>query len=288
MNVKMFALLGVSALLILIICTSFYKLLTDSKKSKTNKKQKKKMTGNIITDFNNSETIKNFGSKMPGKEKELQKIFYRSKNPWDMTIPTFQAIRFGGFAICFILGLIFIGIIWQVGAIFIGCAILFIWYPMYYYKAIGDEREAEWSKFYEFVWVLQNNLTLYDPAKAYINTKMYIESHTPHNKEIIQGFDDFYKYWGPNQIDPYISNYYNFSITREITQIVFNMHQTGDFPEDSLHNLRQFIIQQQDLTVKKVISGVAGKATMFSLPFLMVSVILALMVPLLLQLIEIL
>lgn len=284
MNLKMIALVSASAFLIFTMILCILKMIRS--KNKENQKRKVIRTGNLIYDLNHNEAIANFGKSMPGKESELRKIFYRAKNPWNMTIATFQFIRFFGLIVFGIAALIFIGIFYQVGLLFAGCAILCFWYPMYYYKALGDEREAEWSKFYEFVWVLQNNLTLYDPAKAYINTKLYIESHAPHDKEIIQGFQDFYDHWNPNAIDDYITKYYDFSITREITQIVFNMHQTGDFPEDSLHNLRKFIIQQQDLTVKKIISGVAGQATLFSLPFLMISVILALMVPMLMQLIN--
>ena len=202
-----------------------------------------------------------------------------------MTFGTFQIIRFGGLILGFIIGLIFAGSIKQIAILGIVSGILCFWYPKYYYKALGDEREQEWSKMYEYIWVLKNNLTLFDPAKAYMNTKMYIQEHAPNNKELIQGFDDFYKYWDVKGIDPYIEQYYNFSITREITQIVFNMSKTGIFPEESLSSLRQFIIDEQDRKVEKILGGVASKATMFSLPFLMISVILALLVPMIMQLI---
>ena len=62
------------------------------------------------------------------------------------------------------------------------------------------------------------------------------------------------------------------------------MNKTGDFPEDSLNALRGFIINAQDLTVEKTLSGVSGKATIFSLPFMMLSVIVALLVPMVFQL----
>lgn len=157
---------------------------------------------------------------------------------------------------------------------------------MYYYKATGDEREAEWNKMYEFIWVIKHNIMLYDPAKAYMNVKMYIQEHAPHDKEIIQGFTDFYEYWSPEAIDPYIERYYPFSVPREITQILFNMNKTGEFPEDQLNSLRQFIINTQDLSVERTLSAVSSKATIFSLPFLMITIILCLMVPLVVEIVS--
>lgn len=238
----------------------------------------------IVNKMNHSNIVSYLGKKMP--DSNLEKIFNRAKNPWRMTIPTFQFIRFGGLALCLVLAacLIPVGNYVSIFALLIG--VLFFWYPMYYYKAIGDEREAEWNKMYEYIWVVKHNIMLYDPAKAFINTKLYIQEHAPHNKEIINGFQDFYDHWNPDYIDDYIERYYPFSVTREIYQIIFNMNKTGDFPEDQLNALRNFIINSQNLAVEKTLSGVSGKATIYSLPFLMVSVIVALMVPMVMQIMQ--
>ena len=237
----------------------------------------------IINKLNNSKIVNSLGLGNDDNGK-MQKIFNRAKNPWRMTIATFQFVRFGGLAACIFIAGIFALVSPNMAMLMLGLGFICVYYPLYYYKATGDEREAEWNKMYEFVWVIKHNIMLYDPAKAYINTKIYIEEHAPHNKEIIQGFEDFYKYWNTEEIDPYIVQYYPFSVTREITQIIYNMNKTGDFPEDSLNALRGFIINAQDLTVEKTLSGVSGKATIFSLPFMMLSVIVALLVPMIFQL----
>lgn len=238
----------------------------------------------IINKMNYNSFINHIGKKMP--QSNLEKIFNRAKNPWRMTIPTFQFIRFGGLFISLILAACLLPIGYQPSLFALAIGILFVWYPIYYYKAIGDEREAEWNKMYEFIWVIKHNIMLYDPAKSFINTKIYLEEHAPHNKELIAGFQDFYNHWNPDYIDDYIERYYPFSVSREIYQIIFNMNKTGDFPQDQLNSLRSFIINAQNLTVEKTLSSVSGKATIYSLPFLMMSVIVALMVPMVMQILQ--
>lgn len=272
--------LSIAALLIFIITLCLYKIFKDSK-NKNNDKNKNE-NKDILYSILNNEKINNLGKLLYNQN--LEEIFRKSKNPWDISIELFQIIRYGGFLVFFIIGIILLALKKSSWIYLMLIAFLFVYYPLYYYKGIAKEREDEWYKMYEFIWVIKHNLMLYDPAKAYLNTKLYIEEHAPHNKELIQGFDDFYKYWNINGIDPYIDYNYPFPITREITQIIFNTAKTGNFPEESLNSLRYFIINQQDLSVEKCLSKVSTQATLSSLPFLMISVIIALMIPLIMQL----
>lgn len=283
MDKQLTGILFLIGLSILMIICSIYGLIVNRKKKKEEKDKKKE---GFFESLNSNEAIQDFGQKIGGFQ--LEKIFDRAKNPWGLTLGTFQLIRYGGLALFFTIAVVLFFLTRTTSYVVFsfGIGLLCFIYPMYYYKAIGNEREAEWNKFYEFIWVIKHNLMLYDPAKAYLNTKVYIQSHCPHNKELIAGFDDFYKYWNPEYIDEYIEKYYCFSVTREITQIVFNMHQTGDFPDEQLSSLRDFIVNQQNLTVETTLSTVSGKATVYSLPFMLVSVIIGLMIPLIFQVIE--
>lgn len=282
---SIFAILTIVAALIFLMFFSIAKLARDKQLEKRNKKieEELKQKG-FINKMNHNKFVSKFGKTT--QNSELEKIFNRAKNPWRMTIPTFQFIRYSGLFLSLIIAASLMFINYQYSLFAIGLGVLCFWYPMYYYKAIGDEREAEWNKTYEYIWVIKHNLMLYDPAKAYMNVKMYVQTHAPHNAEIIQGFDDFYRYWSEDGIDPYIQRFYPFSVTREITQIIYNMSRTGEFPEDSLNSLRSFIINSQNLTVEKTLSSVSGQATVYSLPFMMFSVIVALMVPLGYQLLQ--
>ena len=260
------------------MCAIAYVIINDKLKER---KEKKSYDG-IIDACNKSDIVNKIGSRIPLNK--VDEIFNRAKNPWDMTPATFQFIRYAGLVLFGLIGLALMPIVkWQFSFMMFAFAFISWYYPIYYYKAIGREREEEWNKMYEFIWVIKHNIMLYGPAKTYMNVKMYIEEHAPHNLELIQGFSDFYEYWQEDEIHEYVQKYYPFSIPREITQIIFNMNKTGEFPEEELNSLREFIINTQNLSVEKILSGVTSKATLFSLPFLMVTVILALMIPLVVQ-----
>lgn len=278
------------ALLIFILCSFIllsirYKILIKMKRE-TDPQRKKKYKG-LVSKMNHSEFIESATKNL--MQEGLQRVFNNSKNPWKMTIPTFQFIRFGGLLVFTSLAFLsYVAISQNVALLFLGIGILCWYYPIYYYKGIAKERELEWNKMYEFVWIVKNNLMLYDSYKTYVNVKTYIEEHTPHNKELINGFKDFYEHYSEEEIDEHITKYYDFAIPKEIIQIIFNMNKSGVFPENELNALRTFIINKQDLAVETMLSGIAGKATLFSLPFMMVSVILALLVPLGIQILNLL
>lgn len=233
--------------------------------------------------LNENQLIGKLGKSLPNDG--LEKIFYRSKNPWGLTIETFQFIRFIGAFVLIVAGLSAWNLSEYAGMALVLSGVLCWWYPKYYYTAIGNEREIEWNKLYEFIWVIKHNSSLYGPKRTFLEMKLYLEKHAAQNKEMIQGFSDFYDYWDDDEIPEFITLYYSFSIPRELYQIIFNSNRTGVQGEDSLNALRKFIINAQDLQVNRTLSGVSGKATIFSLPFLMVSVILGLMVPLIMQIV---
>lgn len=233
--------------------------------------------------LNENELVKKLGKSLPSGD--LQKLFYRAKNPWGVTIETFQFIRIIGGITFTVAGLIGYQMSEFIGFILVLLGILCYWYPKYYYKALGNEREMEWNKMYEFIWVIKHNSSLYGPKRTFLEMKNYLQLHAPQNKEMIQAFTDFYDYWDETTIPEYITLYYSFSVPRELYQIMFNANRTGVAGGQSLDALRKFIINAQDLQVNRVLSGVSGKATIFSLPFLMVSVILGLMVPLVMQIV---
>jgi hypothetical protein len=236
----------------------------------------------VVDSLNHNDFVAHVGNAIPGGN--LSKLFFMAKNPWGMTVATFQFIRYAGLIFCVVVAVAFaIAQQWQTAAFAVLIGFLFWWYPMYFYRGTAAEREQEWNKMYEYIWVLKHNAMLFDAAKTFLNVRIYLQEHAPQDAELIQGFDDFYKHWDPKSIPKYVEQYYPFPVAREIFQIMFNMNKTGEFPEDNLNNLRKFIINAENLTVEKTLSNVAGKATLFSLPFLMLSVIVALLVPLIMQ-----
>lgn len=236
----------------------------------------------LVTSFNKNKLINRFGrTNNEEADSALVKIFNDAKNPWGITPTIFRGIRLlilvVGFSIASSSYVLF-------GTQKLSLYILIItgiawWYPMYYYKAIGQERNDEWDKVYEFIWIIKNTSLLYDAKKVCLETRDYIRDHYPHQKEIIDGFNDFYEHWNEEEIPEYILKHYNFPIPKEIYTILFQMAVTGTSPEQNLNNLREFSINKHNGRIQKVLSGVPSKATLGTLPFLMLSVVLALLVP---------
>lgn len=221
-------------------------------------------------------------------DKKTQMMFDRAKNPWNLTIQKFKAIRAVGSVVGMILLVIgFFTFGAPYGLLPGGLTLLLAWwYPSYYYKAIGEEREAEWNKMYQFIWILKNNLTLYDPKQAFQNTHDYIAENFPNDKELIQGFQDFADYYSTDGIHPYVKQFYPFSTSKEIVQIAFNSQNTGTSPDQQLDQLRDSTLNQQDKYVIKTLATVSSQATIASLPFMLISMILALMVPMIMQFVK--
>lgn len=237
-----------------------------------------------IAKINTKDFTKNLVPHM-SSDRKTEKLFDRAKNPWNMSIQKFKQIRFIGLAIgipVLAVGYILLGIPYGIlpGILVIG----FAWvYPSYFYKATGDERELEWNKMYAFIWKLKNDLKLYDPKQAFINIRVYLELNFPEDKELIQGFKDFADHWREDEIDEYLKKYYPFSVPKEIIQIAFNSQQTGTSPVNQLDQLRQFTKNQQDKAVIKILANTTSMATASSLPFMLISIIVALAIPMVMQ-----
>lgn len=218
------------------------------------------------------------------KDKEkYENIFNAAKNPWGMTPSVFRSIRAGGVIGGMLLGLLLSFLFAKTMFIWFGVLIAFIawFYPMYYYKAIAKEREQEWDKIYEFIWLFKHTSQLYDARKVCVECKNYIQKNYPQYQEIIDGLQDFYDYWDPEQIPEYIMQYYNFPIPKELYSILYQMEQTGVSPESNFSNLRVFCLNKHEKKIQKALSNVPAKATITTLPFLMASIILGLMLPML-------
>lgn len=267
-------LIGASFVLIGIAIWIVYNHLQG--KSGKKKFSAKELKSNIVGKFEPKRDLKG-----------LEDLFYKAKNPWRMTLGMFRAVRLLIPLVALLIASGFVFVDYSISIFIMTIGILGWWYPKYYYQSIANEREAEWNKFYEYIWVIKNNAMLYPPKKVFLETQNYIEDHAPHNKELIQGFRDFYTYWEEDSIPEYIARTYSFSIPKEIYQIMFNMNQTGQFPSSELDSLRDFIVNKQDSAVESNLSKVAASATLASLPAMMISVIIGLAVPLVVQILSV-
>lgn len=233
----------------------------------------------LVTNLNRNRLINRLGkSKRDG---DLIDVFNKSKNPWGITPTIFRAMRTGTIIASLALAAFFFVFLGanKVALFVLIVGVVLWWYPLYYYKAIGKEREQEWDKIYEFIWVLKNSSMLYDAKKVCLETRDYIQEHYPHQKEIIEGFIDFHIHWEDDEIPEYILKYYNFPIPKELYTILYNMNISGQPPNQNLDNLRSFALNKHNKLIQKTLSQVPTKATIGTLPFLMFSVVIALLIP---------
>lgn len=244
-------------------------------------------TEEIVDFLNTNEKIQKFGSKFTENNK-LQKLFNKSGNPWKLNTFTYTAIRFGGLAIGIVLALIFFFIIGISGLIIflmIGLACFVL--PKKKYEDAAKERERQWTQLYQFMWVIKHNATFYDPKKVWIETGKYISEFTNNLPELEKGFADFADHWNESYMDDYIKETYGeFPIAKELFSIMLVSQQTGQFPEKELDSLREIIINKQDFYVNNELSTVGAKATLVSAPFLMGSMFVSIIVPVILMVLQ--
>lgn len=211
---------------------------------------------------------------------ELDKLFRKAKNPWNLTPQTFNFIRFGGLGFGIILALVTIQFSWPLSILFAIFAIAAFVVPEQQYKSIAKDRENQWNQLYQFMWVIEHNLSYYDAKKTWFEVENYIVRHTENLPELVQGFHDFGTHWTGNGMDDYLKKYYGeFSIPSQLFNIVQNAQDTGEYPKNELGSLRTLIIQRMDFAIKDTLSMVATQATLISTPCVLITVCLIVLVP---------
>ncbi|MGM0197338.1 hypothetical protein [Enterococcus sp. AZ180] len=267
---------------IALVFTIAYLLLGKIKNSKANAEKlvEEKSQSSFIDADSKSKLVKILSKDYSRDPAELEKIFKAAGNPWGVSTATFRLVRLGSLVGGVIVSLFLVLFIPKYAFVGIMFGLIGWFYPLYFYKETARERAAEWNRIYEYIWVIKHSCLLYDAKKVFLETRDYIQENNPEKKELINGFNDFYENWDPAKIPDMINEKYPFPIPNEIYNIIFNMNLTGESPDQQLDSLKDYSINKSDGVILEVLSGVEGKATLFSLPFLMLSIILALIVPL--------
>ena len=293
MDIKNLKILIIVIIFILAITFTLINIINSKKKYIETKKILEADTydgfvsnSDLVNKLNNNNTINKIGNfGFSNNKSTWNKIFDNARNPWGITPTIFKALRISSVILGVIIALlifIFTGkIAFSMFGIFI--SLLGWFYPSYYYKTVAKEREEEWDKIYEFIWLIKHTAMLYDAKKVCIETKIYIENHSPQYKEIIRGFSDFNLYWNEETIPEEILRFYNFGIPKELYKILFNMNITGTIPDQNLDNLRSFALNKHNGLIQRVLSNIASLATLASLPFLMLSLVVCLLIPMVLS-----
>lgn len=276
--------LGLSCFMLGIV----FKTMPEKKKDKATRDYNNSImsTAGVIERMNNSNKIQSFGSRSKNT-KELNELFRKAKNPWNMTPATFNAVRYGGLIIPGIIGLSILPLDWTISLIFFAIAGMCYILPKKHYQDVARSREAQWNQLYQFIWVIKHNLNYFDPKKTFNETADYIKEHSETLPELVEGFYDFANHWNGKYMDNYIKETYgDFVIPKQLFEIVLTSQLTGEYPNNELTSLRTIILEKMNFHVQEVLSTVGMKATSYSAPFLLVSVGLVILVPVALSIMQ--
>lgn len=251
-------------------------------------KHKITSSAGIIERLNDSEKIQALGMRFTGKQnKELEILFRKAKNPWNMTPFTFNFIRYVCGIVPIVVGICLYQVNWTITLILVAIGGLCFVLPKKIYTDIAYQREIQWNQLYQYIWVIKNNLNYYGAKKTFIETENYIKDHSNNLPELVSGFHDFYQHWNGQYMDDYIKETYgDFSIPKQLFEIMLTSQLTGEYPDEELNSLRRVILEKMNFHVQNVLSTVGMKATMYSAPFLLMSVGLVVLVPVVLSIIE--
>ena len=301
MIISNYVVLLLLSLAFLVFCFGVYIKVNDKKveeklAERTKKLKKPKRKGSrkvevspesVIRGFNESSFVQDIGSHFGNSNTEV--LFRKAKNPMGLTVSTYCFIRYFGLAIGLIVSILIFTFSGNFGfaMMFALFGIACFGYPKSVYENAAKKRESQWNQFYQFIWVVKHNLSFYDPRTTWLETEKYIREHSNNLPELEQGFHDFAEHWNGTFVDDYIKETYgDFIIPKQLFDVVLTSQLTGEYPDKELNSLRTVIINKMDFHVQEVLSAIGMKATLYSTPFVMASVTLVTLVPVLLDIVE--
>lgn len=237
----------------------------------------------FVERINYSENARSFSNLFHNSDK-VEKLFRKSKNPWNLTVVSYNFIRYGLSAAALFVGMATAPFGLTYTFIFAVIAFMLFFIPKKAYEDAALSRENQWNQLYQFIWVIKHNLSYYDPKKTWLETERYIRDHTDNLPELENGFKDFADHWNDQYIDEYLQEMYcEFTIPKQLLDVVLTSQATGEYPDYELTSLRDIILEKMNFHVQEVLSTVGAKATFYSSPFLLMSMALIMLVPVALQ-----
>lgn len=212
---------------------------------------------------------------------ELDKLFVESRNPWHLSKTMFQLVRFGGLIVGVIIALpvATIDITWAVLPLMGG--LLAWWIPKKHYQDEAQANKDIWYEMYSYMWVISQNLMLYNPEATCYNVAAFLRENT-NEKELTAAFQEWGDNWEENEISQkIIDKYFCFEIPKQIVKLMFNAQKLGQMDEEDFIAVETYISQEKDQQVEDVIAQVAGKSVLSSTPFVFLSILVGVIFPVL-------
>ena len=225
------------------------------------------------------------------ERQDLDSLFRVSRNPWNFNKTTWILLKYVASICLLIMAILSYGVFKDIlitGVL--GLATFFAyWYPTSHYKNVIVERERSWNKMYSHVWRISNLLDDYDPKKVCVEMKDYFEKIG--ESELALGFSAFYDMWPddfnsiPEALEEF-EKYFPFDIPKDLFFVLLECWRNSSPANERLDNFRKNCELRYEKFSNEVLSKVPSKATMLSLPFLMISVMAAILFPALLNILK--
>lgn len=212
---------------------------------------------------------------------ELDKLFIESRNPWHLSKTMFQLIRFGGLIIglAIALPIATYDMLWAALPLMAGLLAWFI--PKKHYVDTAADNKAIWYEMYSYMWVISQNLMLYNPEATCYNTASFLRENT-NEDELAKCFQEFGDLWEEDEIpQKLVDKYFCFEIPKQIIKLMFNAQKLGQMDEEDFDAVETYISQEKDQQVEEVISKVAGKSVISSTPYVFLSILVGVIFPVL-------
>ncbi len=216
--------------------------------------------------------------------KEVEDMLRLSGNPMHLTPTLFTAFKYLSPVACAIVAIYsyFLNGDMSISVIAIALGIILFWYPTYQCKKIIEERRSKWSKIYSYLWRIQNDLSVNDVPKVCLNMKSYFASIGEF--ELANGFNSYFecfpdKFENSDRAIEKLKEVYPFDIAVDFYEILLQSWGTSLNCDDRIDNFYKNAVMKYEKYANKVLSGVSATATLISLPFLMVSILIIILLP---------
>lgn len=223
-------------------------------------------------------------------QSKMERLVRLSGNPLGLTPAIFTAIIYIVPALCALIGLWFSLIGEDTFCYFmIVIGILCFWYPPYHYKEKIRARENAWFKIQQHLYKLSEELESNDYKKALLNVSTYLFSIK--EDELARGLAYMVEKWPDkaediNAATEEFEYYYPFEIARDLFVLLLNAEQSGVSSTQRIESFKGTVIMKYNKFADKELSRIPAITTCLSLPFLMLSCIVALLVPAIINMLQ--
>ena len=216
-------------------------------------------------------------------ESRIERLVRLSGNPFNLTPAVFSALIYIVPVISFIAFLIaYIAGESSLMILFIIISFLSFWYPQYLYSERIKSRGNSWFKIQQHIFKIEEELNSNDYKKSLINVSQYLKSIG--EDELSSGLEHMVDLWPDSDSDIMESlkefeKLYPFDIPKDLFNLLVNSERSGLSASKRLKTFKGTIIMKYQKYAEGVLNKIPSTATVASLPFLMFSVIIAMIIP---------